>query len=73
MKHINSSKLKKFQGYENVKQWFSFHFVVDIDDCKESPCNNGGKCQDGVASYTCICPLGYTGPDCEKSRFIHIT
>ena len=48
---------------------FLLDYLVDIDDCKESPCNNGGECQDGIASYTCICPLGYTGPDCEKGMF----
>ena len=33
----------------------------------ESPCNNGGTCKDGIASYTCICPNGFTGQDCEIS------
>ena len=43
--------------------------MIDIDDCKESPCNNGGTCLDGVASYTCACPLGFVGLDCERSEF----
>ena len=33
----------------------------------ENPCNNGGTCKDGVASYTCICANGFTGQDCEIS------
>ena len=41
--------------------------VSDIDDCKDNPCNNGGTCQDGIASYTCLCPLGFNGTDCEIS------
>lgn len=40
---------------------------LDIDDCKDNPCNNGGKCKDGIASYTCACPKGFTGTDCEIS------
>lgn len=42
-------------------------YNVDIDDCMENPCNNGGTCKDGVASYTCVCPKGFTGGDCEIS------
>ena len=33
----------------------------------ESPCNNGGTCKDGIASYNCICPNGFKGQDCEIS------
>ena len=28
-------------------------------------CINGGTCIDGVDSYTCSCPHGITGPNCE--------
>ena len=44
--------------------------VLDIDDCMETPCNNGGTCKDGIASYTCICPNGFTGLDCEISTLL---
>ena len=46
-------------------------YISDIDDCMENPCNNGGTCKDGVASYSCICPNGFTGQDCETSM-LHI-
>ena len=48
-----------------VRNWFGY--ISDIDDCMESPCNNGGTCKDGVASYICICPNGFAGQDCEIS------
>ena len=41
---------------------------LDIDDCKENPCNNGGTCEDGIATYTCVCPIGFTGLSCETSK-----
>ncbi|XP_033117604.1 neurogenic locus notch homolog protein 1-like [Anneissia japonica] len=48
-----------------------FHFedvgvVCDIDDCSYySPCQNGGVCSDSIGSYTCTCPIGFEGTDCE--------
>ncbi len=29
---------------------------VNIDECESQPCQNGGWCEDGSASYTCHCP-----------------
>ena len=34
----------------------------------ENPCNNGGECLDGIASYQCLCPAGFKGTDCEISK-----
>ena len=39
--------------------------LADIDECTSSPCQNGGTCVDGVASFTCGCVTGYTGTLCE--------
>ena len=39
--------------------------TVNIDDCVNEPCLNGGRCNDGVASYTCTCMPGYVGDNCE--------
>ena len=45
---------------------------LDIDDCQPNPCANGGLCSDGVNSYTCHCAPGYTGPNCNTSKYIFI-
>lgn len=37
----------------------------DVDDCQHHPCGNGGTCQDGPNTYTCICPKDYRGPLCQ--------
>ncbi|WP_438039049.1 calcium-binding EGF-like domain-containing protein [Sorangium sp. So ce128] len=35
--------------------------VANVSDhCAPSPCQNGGTCVDGVNSYSCQCPAGYT-------------
>jgi len=39
--------------------------IEDIDECESTPCQNGGSCTDGFASYTCACAAGYTGQNCE--------
>ena len=44
--------------------------IADIDDCFPSKCQNGGTCKDGVNSYKCLCPGGYTGKDCEIGQEI---
>ena len=31
------------------------------NDCLNHTCLNGASCVDGVRSYTCLCPPGYTG------------
>ena len=39
--------------------------VTDVDECVPNPCLNGASCADGVLSFTCVCPVGYTGTNCE--------
>ena len=38
---------------------------IDINECDSNPCQNGGNCNDAVASYSCVCMAGYEGHDCE--------
>ena len=41
---------------------------VDIDECESLPCENGGRCVDGLDVFTCQCSSGYTGNHCETSE-----
>ena len=41
----------------------------DIDECASDPCQNGGVCVDGINGYTCFCAAGFTGVNCETSKF----
>ena len=41
---------------------------TNIDDCKSSPCRNGGECLDLVGDYKCSCPIGWEGKQCEEDE-----
>ena len=43
--------------------------LVDIDDCFNIGCANGGTCVDGVNSYTCSCFPRFTGISCQSSSY----
>ena len=42
--------------------------ISEIDECESNPCVNGGSCVDGIGSYSCICPTGYEGDQCEIDK-----
>ena len=43
-------------------------FLSDIDECATNPCMNGGSCVDGIGSYSCSCPTGYEGDQCQIGK-----
>uniref|UniRef100_A0A6Q2XNC4 Notch receptor 3 n=1 Tax=Esox lucius TaxID=8010 RepID=A0A6Q2XNC4_ESOLU len=45
-----------------MPQWHAA--PVNINECWSSPCLNQGTCVDGVASFTCLCELPYSGSTC---------
>ena len=45
---------------------FDYNLVLDGNECSTNPCQNGGTCVDGCASYTCRCRSPYSGTNCEQ-------
>ena len=43
--------------------------LIDVDECGSAPCQNGGSCTDKINHYQCVCAAGYTGGNCEISRY----
>ncbi|MGH0126678.1 UNVERIFIED_CONTAM: hypothetical protein FKN15_021200, partial [Acipenser sinensis] len=40
---------------------------IEVNECDDSPCRNGGSCTDLENSFTCTCPPGFYGKNCELS------
>ncbi len=38
---------------------------TNVDECADHPCQNGGTCTDGIASFSCACAANYQGAQCE--------
>jgi hypothetical protein len=38
---------------------------TNVNECNPNPCLNDGTCADGIDTYTCTCPSGYTGANCQ--------
>ena len=46
---------------------------MNIDECVENLCQNGGRCIDGIASYKCDCSaIDFHGDFCETRRRIFV-
>nr|XP_020461507.1 lactadherin-like isoform X2 [Monopterus albus] len=46
-------------GFEGV------HCQINVNDCANQPCKNGGTCRDADGDYTCQCPSPYVGKQCQ--------
>ncbi|RXM93218.1 Delta-like protein D, partial [Acipenser ruthenus] len=40
---------------------------IEVNECDDNPCRNGGSCTDLENSFTCTCPPGFYGKNCELS------
>ena len=43
---------------------------LDVNECLNSPCQNGGYCQNKIGTFNCFCPAGLTGLLCEKGEVL---
>ncbi|XP_044200380.1 coagulation factor VII [Thunnus albacares] len=63
-------------SYEEAKEIFAlpqqletfWRTYTSVDQCLKSPCKNGATCTRLIDSYTCKCPPGFHGHNCDKVR-----
>ena len=58
------------KGNIYFKFWIFMLWFPDFNECRSSPCQNGGTCSDDVNRYSCGCVDGYVGDHCETGRCI---
>ena len=47
---------------------FLYNCTVEINECAEVECMNGGVCVDKLNSYECNCTNRWTGTTCEEGK-----
>ncbi|TNM97765.1 hypothetical protein fugu_014011 [Takifugu bimaculatus] len=53
------------RGGANISTASSLGPTVEVDPCVTNPCLHGGKCLPQGTGYSCYCPQGYAGENCE--------
>ena len=47
---------------------FDYNLKLDRDECNPNPCRNNATCHDLISSFSCDCPAGYSGPQCQHAK-----
>lgn len=50
------------------KDWSGSLCDTDLNQCRSSPCKNGGTCINSPNTYACKCLPGYIGKNCETEN-----
>ncbi|XP_056625202.1 coagulation factor IXa [Triplophysa dalaica] len=62
-KCVREEAREAFEDDEKTMEFWAGY--VDGDQCKSTPCQNRGTCEDQLGTYTCNCLRGFVGQNCE--------
>lgn len=68
MLYVNCTYCCLFHGVQVMNYYvYLILCLLDVDECMGSfpPCLHGGTCINIQGGYTCQCPIGWTGRNCE--------
>lgn len=53
------------RGADNISAITLSPVAAEVEPCVTNPCLHGGKCLPQGTGYSCYCPQGFTGENCE--------
>lgn len=65
------SKFKIGNTYQDIlHDAYNTTGITHCETCTENKCQNRGTCQEALTTegYTCICPINFSGPTCNKRK-----
>jgi collagen type VI alpha len=63
----NILNVSNYDSFSSISSTLQGYLCIATNPCESNPCKNSAKCVPGLNSYTCTCPAGFTGINCERS------
>ena len=62
--------LNGIRDYKRKTATYFLLLFLDINECLENPCQNGGNCTNTNGSFYCNCPIYTAGVNCEMRKLV---